>query len=161
MAGIMSAKACCTGRVRSSYQRGRALKRDPPNQIHLMKDFNATAIVGFGDYITYLAGVARKEGFEPGRDINIRVISGHMGAEAREAISSAWGGAEIYDWYGVGDTGAIAGEGPDHAGMYVHEDAQYLEILDVETGAVQPDGASGDMVVTCLYKDERISNHPL
>jgi phenylacetate-CoA ligase len=38
--------------------------------------------------------------------------------------------------------------------MYVHEDAQYLEILDVETGAVQPDGASGDMVVTCLYKDD-------
>ena len=133
---------------------GTGVETRSANQIHLMKDFNATAIVGFGDYITYLAGVARKEGFEPGRDINIRVISGHMGAEAREAISSAWGGAEIYDWYGVGDTGAIAGEGPDHAGMYVHEDAQYLEILDVETGAVQPDGASGDMVVTCLYKDD-------
>lgn len=133
---------------------GTGIETRSANQISLMKDFNATAIVGFGDYITYLAGVARKEGLEPGRDINIRVISGHMGAEAREAISAAWGGAEIYDWYGVGDTGAIAGEGPDHAGMYVHEDAQYLEILDVESGASQPDGESGDMVVTCLYKDD-------
>lgn len=133
---------------------GTGIETRSGNQVHLMKDFGVTAIVGFGDYITYLAGVARKEGLEPGRDINIRVISGHMGAEAREAISKAWGGAEVYDWYGVGDTGAIAGEGPDHAGMYVQEDAQFLEILDVDTGAPKPDGESGDMVVTCLYKDD-------
>ena len=133
---------------------GTGIETRSANQVSLMKDFGVTAIIGFGDYITYLAGVARKEGFEPGRDINIRVISGHMGAEAREAISAAWGGAEVYDWYGVGDTGAIAGEGPDHAGMYVHEDAQFLEILDVDTGAPKPDGESGDMVVTCLYKDD-------
>ncbi|SMY08149.1 phenylacetate--CoA ligase family protein [Flavimaricola marinus] len=133
---------------------GTGIETRSANQVNLMKDFGVTAIIGFGDYITYLAGVARKEGLEPGRDINIRVISGHMGAEAREAISKAWGGAEVYDWYGVGDTGAIAGEGPDHAGMYVQEDAQFLEILDVDTGATVPDGESGDMVVTCLYKDD-------
>lgn len=133
---------------------GTGIETRSANQVNLMKDFGVTAIIGFGDYITYLAGVARKEGLEPGRDINIRVISGHMGAEARETISKAWGGAEVYDWYGVGDTGAIAGEGPDHAGMYVQEDAQFLEILDVETGALLPDGESGNMVVTCLYKDD-------
>lgn len=133
---------------------GTGIETRSAHQVQLMKDFGVTALIGFGDYITYLAGVARKEGLEPGRDINIRVISGHMGAEAREAISKAWGGAEVFDWYGVGDTGAIAGEGPDHAGMYVQEDAQYLEILDVDTGAPLPDGASGDMVVTCLYKDD-------
>lgn len=133
---------------------GTGLETRSASQVGLMRDFNVTAIVGFGDYITYLAGVARKEGMEPGKDINIRVISGHMGAESRETISKAWGGAEIYDWYGVGDTGAIAGEGPDHSGMYVQEDAQYLEILDVDTGEAKPDGESGDMVVTCLYKDD-------
>lgn len=133
---------------------GTGIETSSVNQVNLMKDFGVTTIIGFGDYITYLAGVARKEGLQPGRDINIRVISGHMGAEGRDAISKAWGGAEVYDWYGVGDTGAIAGEGPDHAGMYVQEDAQFLEILDVETGAPLPDGESGDMVVTCLYKDD-------
>ena len=133
---------------------GTGIETRSANQVALMRDFRATAIVGFGDYITYLAGVARSEGVEPGRDIGVRVISGHMGAEGREAIGRAWGGAEVYDWYGVGDTGAIAGEGPDHAGMYVHEDAQFLEILDVDTGAPVPDGRSGDMVVTCLYKDD-------
>ena len=133
---------------------GTGIETRSATQVGLMRDFRVTAIVGFGDYITYLAGVARAEGIEPGRDIDVRVISGHMGAEGRETIGRAWGGAEVYDWYGVGDTGAIAGEGPDHAGMYVHEDAQFLEILDVETGAPVPDGDSGDMVVTCLYKDD-------
>ncbi len=133
---------------------GTGIETRSASQVALMRDFGATAIVGFGDYITYLAGVARSEGMEPGKDIRIRTISGHMGAEAHAAISAAWGGAEVYDWYGVGDTGAIAGEGPDHAGMYVQEDAQFLEILDVDTGAPVPDGDSGDMVVTCLYKDD-------
>ena len=133
---------------------GTGIETRSANQVQLMKDFGATAIIGFGDYITYLSGVARKEGLEPGRDIDIRVISGHIGSEAPKTISRAWGGAEVFDWYGVGDTGAIAGEGPDHAGMYVQEDAQFLEILVVDHGEPVPDGQSGDMVVTCLYKDD-------
>ena len=48
----------------------------------------------------------------------------------------------------------MAGEGPDHDGLYVMEDAQYLEVADVDTGQPVADGASGDMVVTCLYKDD-------
>ena len=60
----------------------------------------------------------------------------------------------VYDWYGVGDTGAIAGEGPDPAGLYVQKDAQFLEILDIETGAPVAPGQSGDTVCTCLYKDD-------
>jgi phenylacetate-CoA ligase len=38
--------------------------------------------------------------------------------------------------------------------MYVQGDAQYLELLDIETGAPVAEGDSGDMVVTCLYKDD-------
>lgn len=133
---------------------GTGIETRSANQVRLMRDFGVSAIIGFGDYITYLASVARQEGLEPGLDLKVRVISGHMGAENREAISRAWGGANVYDWYGVGDTGAIAGEGPDHAGMYVHEDAQYIEILNTEDGNPVADGESGDLVVTCLYKDD-------
>jgi phenylacetate-CoA ligase len=133
---------------------GTGVETRSAQQVRLMADFGATAIVGFGDYIKRLSEVAREEGLVPGRDIKVRVISGHMGAESHAAMSAAWGGAEVFDWYGVGDTGAIAGEGPDHAGLYVQEDAQYLEILDIETGAPVAEGGSGDMVVTCLYKDD-------
>jgi phenylacetate-CoA ligase len=123
-------------------------------QVSIMRDFNATVIIGFGDYIKRLSEVARENGIEPGKDIRIRVITGHMGAESRETMSAAWGGAQVYDWYGVGDTGTIASEATDQSGMYVHEDAQYLELLDGETGAPVAEGAAGDMVVTCLYKDD-------
>ena len=123
-------------------------------QVRLMKDFGATVLVGFGDYIKKLAEVAREAGLEPGRDIPIRMIAGHMGAESAESMSAAWGGAEVFDWYGVGDTGAIAGQGPDRDGMHVLEDAQFLELLDVDGGGAVADGDLGDMVVTCLYKDD-------
>ncbi|MEM8988754.1 MAG: phenylacetate--CoA ligase family protein, partial [Pseudomonadota bacterium] len=84
----------------------------------------------------------------------IRMISGHMGREDKDSLSEAWGGPQCFDWYGVGDTGAIAGEGPDRDGLYVMEDAQYLEVCDIDTGAPVADGSEGDMVCTCLYKDD-------
>jgi len=93
-------------------------------------------------------------GIDPVSDLNIRMISGHLGREDRESLSKAWGGAECFDWYGVGDTGIIAGEGPDRAGLYVMEDAQYLEVADIETGKPVADGQQGDMICTCLYKDD-------
>ncbi|MEM7444519.1 MAG: AMP-binding protein [Pseudomonadota bacterium] len=122
------------------------------NQVTLMRDFGATVLIGFGDFIRRLSDVAREAGLEPGVDIPIRIISGHLGAESHASMSEAWGGAEVYDWYGVGDTGAIAGEGPDRSGLYVQEDAQFLEILDIETGKPVVDGEPGDMVCTCLFK---------
>lgn len=123
-------------------------------QVELMRDFGATAIVGFADYIKKLARVAAEQGIDPVRDLNIRMISGHLGREDKAALSDAWGGAACYDWYGVGDTGCIAGEGPDRDGLYVMEDAQYLEVCDIDTGAPVADGESGDMICTCLYKDD-------
>ncbi|GIX13070.1 MAG: phenylacetate-coenzyme A ligase [Paracoccaceae bacterium] len=123
-------------------------------QVRLMADFGASVIVGFGDYIRRLAEVARAEGLRPGEDIRVRLISGHMGADSLQAISALWGGAQVFDWYGVGDTGAIAAALPGSEGMHLMEDAQFVEILDVDSGAALPDGAPGDLVCTCLYKDD-------
>ena len=123
-------------------------------QVQLMKRFGTTVIVGFIDYVKRLAQVAREEGLVPGRDIKIRMISGHFGRENIKEISEMWGGAECFDWYGVGDTGIISSEGPDHNGMYVWEDAHYVEILDVDTGKSVKDGEAGDIVTTVLFKDD-------
>jgi phenylacetate-CoA ligase len=123
-------------------------------QIGLMRDFGANVILGFTDYIKKLAEVARAEGLDPGVDIPIRMISGQFGREDKAAVSALWGGAACYDWYGVGDTGMIAGEGPDQDGHYVMEDAHWVEICDLETGQPVPDGQTGDLVVTCLFKDD-------
>ncbi|NWG72423.1 MAG: phenylacetate--CoA ligase family protein [Parvularculaceae bacterium] len=133
---------------------GTGVETRSERQVEIMRDFRATTIVGFADYIKKLANVARERGIEPGRDIRIRMISGHLGREDKEQLSRSWGGPLCFDWYGVGDTGAIAGEGPDRDGLYVMEDAQHLEVCDIDTGKPVADGAEGDMVVTCLYKDD-------
>jgi phenylacetate-CoA ligase len=133
---------------------GTGVETPSVKQVELMRDFGVNVVVGFADYIKRLADVAREQGIEPGRDIPVRRICGHLGRESRQALSAAWGGAEMYDWYGVGDTGAVAGEGPDHDGLYLMEDAQYVEVADVDTGAPVADGQPGDIVVTCLYKDD-------
>ncbi|MFZ9708494.1 MAG: phenylacetate--CoA ligase family protein [Steroidobacteraceae bacterium] len=136
------------------------------SQIELMRDLRVTVIVGFVDYIRQLAETARSLGLEPGRDLPVRAIFGHVGRESRSALSRAWGGAEIYDWYGVADTGPIAAEAVDRDGMYVMEDAQYLELIDAESGREVSGESPGDMVVTSLYRDDvypliRFNTHDL
>lgn len=121
-------------------------------QVNLLADFGVTVMVGFVDYIRKLAEVAEAEKLFD--RIALRMIIGHLGTEDRAATEAAWHGAKAYDWYGVGDTGSIAGEGPERDGLYVWEDAQYLELLDVDTQAPVAHGETGDMVVTCLFKDD-------
>lgn len=131
---------------------GTGIETRSANQVGLLADFGVTVMVGFVDYIRKLAEVAEAEKLFD--RIKLRMIIGHLGTEDRAATEAAWHGAKAYDWYGVGDTGTIAGEGPDRNGLYVWEDAQYLELLDVESGQPVGFGETGDMVVTCLFKDD-------
>jgi phenylacetate-CoA ligase len=133
---------------------GTGVETRSAQQVMLMRDFGATVLTGFGDFVKRLAEVARENGLEPGQDIKLRMITGHLGPEGSGPMSEAWGGCAVYDWYGVGDTGIIAGEGPDQSGMYVLEDAQYLELVDGETGRPVEGDQPGDMVCTCLFKDD-------
>ena len=131
---------------------GTGIETRSAQQVRLMVDFDVSVVVGFVDYIRKLAETARAEGLM--EQIRLRMIIGHLGTEDRAATEAAWGGARAYDWYGVGDTGSIAGEGPERDGLYVWEDAHYLELLDVDSGEPVALGGTGDMVVTCLYKDD-------
>lgn len=132
---------------------GTGLETRSEQQIGLMHNFGATVIVGFADYILKLSDVAREHGLEPGQDINIRMVSGHLSSDGREAMAKAWPGAKVFDWYGVGDTGIIAAEGPDQDGLYIWEDAHVVEILDLESHVPVQDGERGNICVTALFKN--------
>jgi len=124
-------------------------------QVNLMKDFGVNVLVGFADYIKRLADVARENGIIPGEHIKIDMISGHFGMESREVLAEAWGNPELFDWYGIGDTGVVSTEGPDHDGMYIWEDAHYVEILDTETNQpLSGEHIRGNQIVTCLFKND-------
>ncbi len=133
---------------------GTGIETRSARQVEIMRDFGATVIVGFADYIKKLAKVAVEQGIDPVKDLKIRMISGHLGREDKTTLSDAWGGVDCYDWYGVGDTGIIAGEGPDRDGLYVMEDAQVMEVCDIENGQPVPEGESGDIVCTSIHKDD-------
>ena len=131
---------------------GTGLETRSEQQVELMRYFGATVLVGFADYLKRLGQLARDQGLEPGRDIPVRMISGHMGSEDPAAISALWGGAEVFDWYGVGDTGVVASEGPDHDGLYVFEDAHLVEIIDPDSAIPRGDGEAGNICLTVLFK---------
>ena len=60
-------------------------------QVELMRDFGAGVLVGFVDYIRKLADIARETGLTPGEDIEIRMISGHLGMEDRSLVEDRLG----------------------------------------------------------------------
>lgn len=122
-------------------------------QVRLMARFGTTVLVGFADYLFRLGEVARELGLQPGKDLSVRLISGHIPHDRRAALSALWGGARVCDWYGVGDTGVICAEREPAGGLWVFEDAQVLEIVDTETGAAVAHGEPGNQCVTCLFKD--------
>ena len=118
-----------------------------------MHRFGATVLVGFSDFLRKLAEVAKEAGLEPGKDLPIRMISGHLDHTSREGLADIWGGADTFDWYGVGDTGIIAAEGPRRDGLYLWEDAHFVEMLDPNSGQPVADTAPGNICVTVLFKD--------
>mgnify|MGYP001266894074 FL=1 len=132
---------------------GTGLETRSEQQIDLIRRYGVNVIVGFSDYMLKLAEVAREIGLEPGVDLKIRMISGHMAGDDGLSVSKAWGGAECFDWYGVGDTGIIAAEGPDHDGLYIWEDAHLVEIIDSDSLEPVDDGVSGNICDTVLFKD--------
>jgi phenylacetate-CoA ligase len=121
-------------------------------QIELMRRFRVTVAVGFADYLLKLAGTARDAGLDPAGDLALRMICGHVPASLREPLRQAWDGIEIFDWYGVGDTGIIAAEGPAADGLHIFEDAHLVEILDPDSQAPLPEGDTGNLCVTVLFK---------
>ncbi len=145
---------------------GTGLETSSQNQIDLMRLFGATVLVGFGDYLARLAEVARAEGVLPGRELAVRMLSGHIAHDTRATLSRAWGNAQVFDWYGVGDTGIIAAESRPEGGLHIWEDAHHVEILDPVTHAAMPDGELGNICVTVLFKDTvypiiRFNSHDL
>lgn len=124
--------------------------RDMPSeqQVETMARLGATVLVGFADYVRHLAETADRKGLT----IPLRLVLGHFGRGDRQAVSDAWGGAAVHDWYGVGDTGVIAAESPSRTGLHIFEDAHLVEALDPETGMPVEDGRAGNLCATVLFK---------
>lgn len=123
-------------------------------QIHIMRDFGATALVATPSYAMYLAETAEKMGLMG--DMKLRL--GLFGAEGstpemRKELSRRWGitATENYGLTEIIGPG-VAGECEAFCGQHFCEDHFLPEIIDPNTGEVLPEGEMGELVITTLTK---------
>ncbi|MBN1438520.1 MAG: phenylacetate--CoA ligase [Anaerolineales bacterium] len=124
-------------------------------QIMILKDFGVTAICCTPSYFIHLIERAGEMGVKM-KELPLRV--GVFGAEPwsesmRQYIKEN-SNVEPYDIYGLSE---IIGPGVGiecsaHQGLHIFEDHFLPEIIDPETGAVLPDEAEGELVLTTLSK---------
>jgi len=124
-------------------------------QILVLKDFGVTAICCTPSYFLHLIERAGELGFNL-KDLPLR--AGIFGAEPwtesmRQRIE-AQSGIKAYDIYGLSEIigPGVAMECVHQAGPHIFEDMFYPEIIDPESGAVLPEGAEGELVLTTLCK---------
>ena len=125
-------------------------------QIKIMKDFEATALIGTPSYALHLAEVAQEMGLDPARDLNLRVglFGGEGSTEAmRTKLNEAFG-IFATENYGMSELigPGVAGECPALTGMHINEDHFIAEIIDPVTEEVLPEGETGELVITPISK---------
>lgn len=126
-------------------------------QVTLINDFRPDIIMVTPSYMLSILDEFRRQGLDP-RESSLKV--GIFGAEPwtnamREEIEEAFN-MHAVDIYGLSE---IMGPGVANEcvetkdGLHVWEDHFYPEIIDPETGDVQPDGEMGELVFTTLTKE--------
>ena len=123
-------------------------------QLELARAWGTKAWWTRGEYLARLAQVAEETGFDlPG--LGTRQLHTHIGSDVgghlRTRIEQAWG-APVFDNYGTHEIGSIAFECRARDRMHVSEDTVYLEVVDIDSGEVLPEGERGNLVTTSLYR---------
>jgi phenylacetate-CoA ligase len=107
-----------------------------------------TAVLTTGDYLLRLAEAAEEMGYDPRTDFALRAIP-NVGQ--RDLLEERFG-VEYFATYGFHEVQTVAVECPTHDGLHVFEDAFVVQIVDPDTGERLPDGQTGSLCVTEIYK---------
>jgi phenylacetate-CoA ligase len=118
-------------------------------QVELARQFRAAAILTTGDYLLRIAEEAQAMGLDLRRDLSIRALATNVGQEER--LEELFGLTALAT-YGFHEVGTVAVECPAQDGLHIFEDAFHVRVVDVETGEPLPDGQTGALVVSELYK---------
>ncbi len=125
-------------------------------QVQLMRDFKPDILMCTPSYALVIADEFVRQGLDP---LQCTARVGIFGAEPwtesmRTEIEGRFGLAAL-DHYGLSEVigpGVAAEYLESRDGLTVWEDHFYPEIVDAKTGAVLPDGQSGELVLTSLTK---------
>lgn len=125
-------------------------------QLQLMSDFGSTVLACTPSYALHLADALIENGYSL-KDMKLK--TGVFGAEPwtenmRMELEKKWG-IRAHDIYGLSEImgPGVANDCIHHAGLHVHEDHFFPEIVHPDTKESLPEGAEGELVFTTLTKE--------
>lgn len=112
-----------------------------------------TAVYAFSTFAEHLAEEVKAMGWDARKDLAIRLflVGGEMSSEAAKRNVAQTFGATIREFYGTAESGQIAFECGQGAGMHVLEDC-ILQVVDPADGRPVPSGTPGEVVLTELVR---------
>jgi phenylacetate-CoA ligase len=122
--------------------------------VEVMKLAKVTVIHAFTTFLAQLGEVVKQKGYDPRSDLAVRlgIIGGEIRSEAaRRALGEPFGGIEIREQYGTAEVGIIANECEFGGGMHLSDD-HVVEVIDPATGKQVEEGASGELVVSDVWR---------
>lgn len=133
------------------YESSICSETDIKKQYSVMKDSNATFIIGLPSFIYRVTTLMMNE--MDLRSLGIKKIissSEPLSESMRRTLEDAWG-CKVLDVWGMTEFGlACAVECDAQDGLHTDEANLLFEVIDPETGKHVPDGRTGELVITSL-----------
>ncbi|AQQ71897.1 Phenylacetate-coenzyme A ligase [Limihaloglobus sulfuriphilus] len=124
-------------------------------QIKLARDFKTRIFTGVVSYGIRIMEVLAETGRDL-PDLEVAIFGAEIFSDSLKAKIKGGLNAEIYDIYGMTETGGVGTLGQDcidHSGIHVWEDHYIIEVINPDTGELLPDGEFGELVVTALTRE--------
>ena len=126
-------------------------------QVQLIRDFEPRLIMVTPSYMLTIAEEFDRQGIDAASSsLEVGIFGAEPWSEQLRAAIEARMGLDAVDIYGLSEVmgPGVASECVEAKdGPVLWEDHFYPEIIDPETGAVLPDGAEGELVLTSLSKE--------
>jgi phenylacetate-CoA ligase len=122
-------------------------------QLMVMQDFGVSVICSTPSYFLHLVERAKDMKVDFGK-LRCGVFGAEPWSDAMRERIQADSGIKAYDIYGLSEIigPGVGAECHRQDGLHIFEDHFLPEIIDPATGAVLPDGAEGELVLTTLSK---------
>jgi phenylacetate-CoA ligase len=125
-------------------------------QVQLIDDFRPDIIMVTPSYMQVIVEEFRRQGKEPrSMSISVAILGAEPWTEAMRRDIETSAAVDAVDIYGLSEVigPGVANECIESKdGPVLWEDHFYPEVVDPETGAVLPDGAEGELVLTTLTR---------
>jgi phenylacetate-CoA ligase len=126
-------------------------------QVQLINDFRPDIIMVTPSYMQVIIEEFARQGLDPRRmSIQVGIFGAEPWTEAMRREIEAGAAIDAVDIYGLSEVmgPGVANECIESKdGPVIWEDHFYPEIVDPDTGAVQPEGSEGELVFTTLTKE--------